>query len=179
MPNPNQISLGPGVLKVAPLLSAEPTDLVTAWPAAWAEPGYTFEGSEVSYQLNTAPVEVAEELDPLFVVPTGRIIQVKFTVAQITALNLQRAYNGGTIITGSGFVTFEPPAAGVPTRLMFGWESDDHQERWVFRQCLNGGTSSTPRRKGADKAGIGFELNLEKPAGVQPFKVILDSTRAA
>jgi hypothetical protein len=179
MGNPNQVGLGPGTLKVAPLLSAEPADLVTAWPAAWSDIGYTFDGTEVSYQLNTAPVEVAEELDPLFVVPTGRVIQVKFIAAQMTALNLQRAYNGGTITTGSGYVYFDPPAAGVPTRYMFGWESDDHLERWIFRQCLNGGTSSTARKKGADKAGIGYELNLEKPAGVQPFRVILDSTRAA
>lgn len=179
MPNPNQISLGPGVLKIAPLLSSEPADLATAWPAAWTDLGYTHEGSDFSTQLNTAPVEVAEELYPLVVVPTGIVTQVKFVLAQITALNLQRANNGGTIITGSGFVTFEPPAPGSPTRYMYGWESDDHQERWVFRQCLNGGTSTMTRRKGADKAGIGFELNLEKPAGVQPFKVIMSDTRAA
>ena len=179
MGNPNQISLGPGLLKVAPLGSAEPTDLVSSWPAAFADIGYTHEGNEFSYQLNTAPVEVAEELDPLFVVPTGRVIQVKFIAAQITAKNLQRAYNGGVITTGSGYVYFDPPGAGVVTRYMFGWQSDDNQERWIFRQCLNGGTSTTPRKKGADKAGIGYELNLEKPASGQPFRVILDTVRAA
>jgi len=179
MPNPSQISLGPGTLKVAPLLSAEPADLVTAWAAAWTDLGYTFEGSEFSNQLNTAPVEVAEELYPLAVVPTGIVTQVRFVLAQITAANLQRACNGGTITAGSGIVTFDPPAPGSPVRYMYGWQSDDLQERWIFRQCLNGGTTSMTRRKGADKTGIGFELNLEKPAGVQPFRVILDSTRAA
>jgi hypothetical protein len=177
--NPNQISLGPGLLKVAPLLSAEPTDLATAWPAAWTDLGYTFEGSEFSNQLNTAPVEVAEELYPLVVVPTGIVTQVRFVLAQITAQNLARACNGGTITTGSGFVLFDPPAPGSPVRYMYGWQSDDGQERWIFRQCLNGGTSSMTRRKGADKAGIGFELNLEKPASVQPFRVIFADTRNA
>jgi len=179
MGNPNQISLGPGVLKVAPLLSAEPTDLASAWSSAFTDLGYTFDGSEFSNQLNTAPVEVAEELYPLLVVPTGIVTQVKFVLAQITARNLQFACNGGTITTGSGYVTFDPPPAGTPTKYMYGWQSDDGQERWIFRQCLNGGTSTMTRKKGADKSGIGFELNLEKPAGVMPFRAIFADVRAA
>src|SRR5262245_6724401 len=177
--NPSQISLGPGVLKVAALGSTEPTDLVSAWAAAWVDLGYTFEGSEFSNELNTANVEVAEELYPLAVVPTGIVTQVKFVLAQMTARNLRLACNGGTILTGSGFVTFDPPPAGVPTRYMYGWQSDDSQERWIFRQCLNGGTATVARKKGADKAGISFELNLEKPSGVQPFRVIFVDTRAS
>jgi len=179
MGNPNQISLGPGILKVAPLLSAEPTDLASAWASAFVDLGYTFEGSEFSNQLNTASVEVAEELYPLVIVPTGIVTQVKFVLAQITARNLQLACNGGTITTGSGYVLFDPPAAGSPVRYMYGWQSNDGQERWIFRQCLNGGTSTMARKKGADKAGIGFELNLEKPASVQPFRAIFADTRAA
>ena len=177
MGNPNQISLGPGILKVALVGSAEPTDLATSWPAAFTDLGYTFEGNEFSNQLNTAPVEVAEELYPLQVVPTGIVTQVKFVLAQLTARNLQLACNGGVITAGSGFVLFDPPAAGVPVRYMYGWQSDDGQERWIFRQALNGGTMTVARKKGADKAGIGFELNLEKPAGVLPFRVIMSDTR--
>jgi hypothetical protein len=179
MGNPNQISLGPGVLKVAAVGSAEPTDLVSAWPAAYTDLGYTFEGSEFSNELSTANVEVAEELYPLYIVPTGIVTQVKFVLAQLTARNMQLACNGGTILTGSGYVTFDPPAAGTPTRYMYGWQSDDGQERWIFRQCLNGGTTTVQRKKGADKAGIAFELNLEKPAGVQPFRAIFVDTRAS
>lgn len=175
MGNPNAISLGPGILKTAPLLSTEPTDLTTAWPAAWVDLGYTQEGSEFSYELATARVEVAEELDALAVVPVGRTILVKFVLAEITATNLLRALNGGTITAGSGFVTYDPPAASAVVRRMYGWQSDDTQERWVFRQCLSGGTVAISRKKGADNAGIAFELNAEKPAGVQPFKAIMVS----
>jgi hypothetical protein len=179
MGNPNAISLGPGTLRIAALGSTEPTDLVSAWPAAWTALGYTHEGNTWSYQLNVEQVEVAEELDPLRYVPTGRVIQVKFILAEITATNLQRSLNGGTIVAGSGFVTFEPPAFGTETRKMFGWESDDVQERWVFRQCLSSGSVEASRKKGADKAGLPFELNCEKPAGVQPFKVIFASPARA
>lgn len=179
MGNPNQLSLGPGLLKIAAEAAAEPTDLVTAWPAAYVDLGYTHDGNEFGHALTLAPVEVAEELDALFQAPTGRAISVKFVLAQITAKNLQRACNGGTIVTGSGYVTFEPPPAGVPTYYKYGWQSDDGQERWVFRKCINGGTATIPRKKGADKAGIAFELMCVKPAGVQPFIAIFDTTRAA
>jgi hypothetical protein len=179
MGNPNAISLGPGTLRIADLGSTEPTDLTTAWPAAWVELGYTFEGNQWSYELAVEPVEVAEELDPIRYATTGRVIKVGFTLAEITATNLKRALNGGTIVTGSGFVTYEPPAFATETRKMYGWESDDAQERWVFRQCLSAGTVETSRRKGADKAGFPFELNCEKPAGVQPFKTIFASPARA
>jgi len=176
--NPNTIALGPGTLYIAALLSTEPSDLASAWPAAWTALGYTHEGSEWSYTLATAPVEVAEELDPLQIVPTGRTVQVKFALAEITATNVKRALNGGTIATSAGFVTFEPPAFGTEVRSMFGWQSNDAQERWVFRQCLSSGAVTAQRKKGADKATLPFELTCEKPAGAQPFKAIFATARA-
>jgi hypothetical protein len=179
MGNPTAISLGPGKLKIALLGSTEPTDLVSPWPVAWIDLGYTFEGSDFNYQLNTEEVTVAEELDPLLVAATGRTISVKFTLAEITATNLKRALNGGTIVSGGGFVTFEPPSFTAIVRNMYGWESDDLQERWVFRQCLSTGAIETQRRKGASKAGFPFEVRCEKPASVQPFKTIFASPARA
>lgn len=173
MGNPSTIALGPGTLYIAPIGSTEPTDLVTSWSAAWVGLGYTKEGNKFSYQLNVAPVEVAEELDPIRYAPTGRTIKVSFALAEITATNLKRALNGGTITSGSGFVLFDPPAFGTEVRSMYGWQSDDAQERWIFRQCLSTGAVEPERKKGADLATLPFELNLEKPTGVQPFRVIM------
>lgn len=175
MGDPNAISTGPGTLYYALLGSTEPSDLLTAWPSAWVNLGYTFEGHTFGYQLNVEPVDVAEELDPPRYVPTGRTTKVTFTLAQLTATNLYRALNGGTITTSTGFVTFEPPAPGAELRAMYGWQAEDAQERMVWRRCLSSGNVEIGRRKGANKAGIPFELNLEKPAGVQPFKHIFVS----
>jgi hypothetical protein len=150
MGNPNAISLGAGKLKYAPLGTTEPSDLVTAWVSGWVDLGYTHDGNQFSYALDTDKVEVAEELDPLQIVPTGRAIQVKFILAEITASNLKRALNGGTITTGSGFVTFDPPTITGAVRAMYGWESDDLQERWIFRQCLSRSTvRRAPTRPGS------------------------------
>lgn len=175
MGNPDAISTGPGTLRIANLGTTEPADLVTAWPVGWALLGYTHQGHTFGYQLNVDGVEVEEELDMVRYVPTGRVTKVEFVLAEITATNLRRALNGGTLTTGSGFVILEPPAFGTETRFMYGWESDDAQERMVWRKCLSSGNVQLQRRKGANKAGIPFELNLEKPAGLQPFKHIFVS----
>jgi len=178
MGNPALISLGPGTLRTAPLGSSEPADILTAWPAAWVQMGYTFEGSEFSHSYATENVEVAEELDPLAVQATGRTGVLKFVTAEVTATNLQRALNGGTITVGAGFVTFDPPS---PTQLvyrMYGWESSALDERWIWRQCFAGGTMEVKRAKGAAKAGFSFELQVLKPSGVQPFRAIYTSARA-
>lgn len=175
---PETISLGPGYLYIAVLGTPEPTDLTTPWAtvsSSWVHLGYTSEGSEFTYEMTSENVEVAEELDPVAIALTGRNMGVGFALAQITATNLKYAMNGGTITAGTGIVTFEPPDLGEETSVMLGFESEDHEERWVYRQCLNQGSIGVPRRKGADKSLINCEFKLTKPTGVKPFKAILAS----
>jgi len=172
------ISLGPGYLYIGPIGTVEPTDLTTASTtvdAGWVALGYTKEGSQFSYQLDTDKVEVAEELDPIKTAVTARTAKVSFSLAEVTATNLKRAMNGGTVTTGTGIVTFEPPDLGAEVRTMLGFESEDHQERWVFRQCFSDGEVSIERRKGADNATIAVEYELEKPTSARIFKAIMAS----
>jgi hypothetical protein len=174
---PANLALGPGILYLAPTGTAEPVDLVATWAsvaAAWAQIGYTEDGSQFNYQLATDPVSVAEELDPISNTPTGRTMSVEFTMAEITATNLKRAFNGGTISSGTGCVYFEPPDLGSELRVMLGFESEDHTERWIYRQCYNNGQIQMPRRKGAANATIPVTFLLEKPAtGLKPFRAIM------
>jgi len=170
------VALGPGMLYMAVLGSDEPIDTTTAWPAAWKPLGYTNDGSQQSYAPQYDDVEVAEELDPLDSVPTGRKIIVSFDLAENTALNYKRAMNGGTIVV-SGLTdeiyTFEPPDLGEEVSVMLGFESEDHEERWVWRQTKQTGTVATARKKGADKALIPMEFTCYPPdAGGKPFKRI-------
>ncbi len=169
--------LGPGQLFIAPLGSTEPADLATAWGAAWIPLGYTDEGSEFSYELSSDVVEVAEALEPISTAVTARSITVAFASAEPTVENLKVALNGGTITTGTGIVTFEPPDLGTETRVMIGFETEDAKARYVWRQCFQTGTVSVQRRKGATKATLPMEFTVEKPAaGGRPFKVIQSST---
>lgn len=165
----------PGILRIAPLGSAEPTDATSAWDAAWATLGYTDEGSVFNYEISTDNVEVAEELDVLARVTTGRDASVEFALAEITYKNLSIAFNGG-IVVGDGLAwTFEPPDLGTEQRMMIGWDAhvDETQNdlRMIFRQCLQGGSIGLENRKGATKSTIAANFQLEKPN--DPTKKIL------
>lgn len=177
--NPQALALGPGYLHLGPLGTTEPTDLTTDWEsvsAGWAALGYTDTGSEFKYALATDPVEVAEELDPISNQTTGRTSTVSFAMAELTATHLKYAMNGGTITTGTGIVTFEPPDLGTEVRVMLGFESEDHTERWVWRQCFQTGDSTMTRAKGAAKTTISCEFTLEKPTtGAKLYKAIMGS----
>jgi hypothetical protein len=177
--NASALGLGPGYLYIAPIGTPEPTDLVTAWAsvsASWVSVGYTEDGNELNYNPSTSPVDVAEELDHLQVVTTGRDSTVRFAMSQITATNLKIAFNGGVLTTAAGQVTFEPPDLGTEVRTMLGFEAEDHTERWVYRQCFQTGTITIGRHKGANNANIAAEFSLEKPAtGSRLFKAILQT----
>lgn len=175
----NALSLGPGYLYWAPLLTTLPANTVAGgvftdtWPAAWLLFGATDDGSEFSYKPATDDVEVAEYFDPVAVVSTGREISIVFDLAQVHATNFKRALNGGTLTTsGSADTTlneYEPPEVGEEIRAMIGWESTDSTERLVMYQCFQTGDVKISRKKGATKATLPVEYRCEKPSGLPPF----------
>ena len=166
---PEAISLGPGVLHEAPLGSTVPTDITTALDAAFTPIGYTSEGSEVSFEITTDPVEVAESPDPVRYASTSRNGSVTFAMAENTVRNLTRAFNGGTVsVTGTApneVYKYEPPELGTEVRRIIVWTSEDKQERWVFHQVFQGGSVTIARRKGADKATLPVQFRMERPVG--------------
>lgn len=176
---PDQISLGPGYIYAGELGATEPIDLVTPWEEVddrWVGLGYTETGSEFSYQLQTQPVKVAEELETIRNAPDGRTASVTFNLAQLTATNLQLAMNGGQLQTPAGLVIFEPPDLGEEVRSMLGWESEDHTERWIWRQAIMNGALKITRQKGATPASLACVFELEKPeTGLRLFKAILEA----
>lgn len=174
MGNPLAVRVGPGKLYIAPLGSTEPNDLATAWDSAFTPLGYTNEGSNFVFDQTFENVEVAEELDPVAILQTKRDATVNFALAEITADNLARAFNGGDVQTAGGMVTFEPPEAGDFTYVMLGWEADDGLERWIFRKALQVGSVDMPRKKAPAKAVIPVSFRCTKPEGEKAFKAIFD-----
>jgi hypothetical protein len=183
------IATGPGYLLWAPLGSTLPTNTVSGsrftdtWPVAWQLLGATDEGSEWNYSVDTDTVEVAEQLDPVAVIATGRTISMSFALAGISATNLKRLTNGGVLTTtGSGatlLTSYAPPELGEEVRCMIGWEAQDSTERLVGHQCLQTGDIAPARRKGADKALLSAEFTFEKPASGAPFGYWTAGTKRA
>jgi hypothetical protein len=169
MGDPVAVRVGPGKLYIAPIGSSVPTDLDTPWDMAWVEMGYTNEGSNFVFNNTFEDVVVAEELEPIATLQTARQIDITFALAELTAANMQRAFNGGDIQTANGVVTYEPPPAGQYTAVMIGWEADDGLERWVFRRCIQVGSVDIARRRAPDKATLPMTFRVNKPSGEQAF----------
>jgi hypothetical protein len=157
----------PGILRIANLTAAEPATVNDPWPVGWVTLGYTDEGSAFNYEVSTDNVEVAEELDVLARVTTGRDASVEVALAEITKRNLTIAFNGGIIAGDDQDWEFEPPDLGEEVRIMLGWDAlkdtANNDLRIVFRQCLQGGSLGLENRKGATKSTISANFQLEKP----------------
>lgn len=172
----------PGKLYIAPIGTAEPATQTDVWDAAWVPLGYTDEGSVFNYEVSVDNVEVAEELDPIARVTTGRDASIEFALAEITLKNLTIAFNGGIIEdidTGADW-TFEPPDLGNETRVMIGWDAynnpADNDLRMIFRRCLQGGSIGLENRKGVQKSLIAANFQLEKPLdGKKILKIMGDA----
>lgn len=173
----------PGKLYIAPVESApgvpttEPAAIDDAWPTGWVPLGYTDEGSVFNYELSVDNVEVAEELDPIARVTTGRDASVEFALAELTYRNLTIAFNGG-IVTGDGMEwEFEPPDLGNEERVMVGWDASfdplTNDLRMIFRRCLQGGSLGIENRKGTTKSVIASTFQLEKPLDGRPLLKIM------
>jgi hypothetical protein len=189
MPVP-AIAVDPGYLFIAPLGTAEPTHTVVGsvftdtWPAPWKLIGATEEGHNFTFSTSTETIEVAEFLDPIKYVETGRSGSIAFAMASIVMSNFKAALNGGTVTTTGTTTTtmasYTPPALGASVRQMIGWESQDSTERLVAYQCFNTAGVSIARRKGAAKATIPVEFALEVPTSGAPFRYLTaGATRGA
>ena len=167
--NAKNVKHGPGWLYLAPVgfseaaITAPTVNLKTI--LALVPVGYTEEGSSVSIAPSFENIEVAEELDPIDVVPTGRETTVGWACAEVTARNISLAFNGGVIETAAGHVTFEPPASddeAVHTAIV--WQSFKKDEIWVYRDCVQTGSATLDRRKGTQKTTIPLEFRVLKPS---------------
>jgi hypothetical protein len=178
--DPKTADIGAGTLYVAPIGTAEPTTITSPWNVAFVALGYTESGHIFTSGLTVTPIIPAEAYFPLTNIVTAKDSKVAFALMQMTAANLQTAFNGGTITTlgGGGGVTYDPPAIGTEVRCMLGWQSDDLTERLIFRQCFNTDPSAMSRVKtAAVTIPVGFDLELPG-GGLQPWRWFATAARS-
>lgn len=182
----DHVKIGPGSLYIAPLGTAEPTFVTGNWPTGWVTLGYTDQGSEFAFSPTTEDVTVEEEYFPVRTVTTGYTATLTFSLAESTRRNLMIALNAGLTPSATqigtesnGTLWAEPPAVGEEVRVMLGWDAlnaqgagtSDPFGRLVARKCFQTGNIQITRRKGSNKALYQCQFKLEKPAGVQPFRM--------
>lgn len=179
--NKKKVSLGPGRLYKAPLGTAEPTSASAALPSAWIPIGYTEDGTEVSTDITSEDVEVAEELDPIDTVITKRVTTITVQPAQSTVSNLAVSM-GGDVTRVDGALAYEFPDPQDIVAFMLIWDSNEDpttvgvdgatNRRWIFRSCKPSGTVVSAKRKAPQKSLVPMIVKANKPDnGASPVKI--------
>lgn len=182
--NADEVVAGPGLLLVAPIGTSEPSttaDLDTATlPSTWREVGYTEDGSTFSYKITSDTLEVAEELDSIRTMITGRQGTVAFQMAQPVRENLALALNMGAA-EASDNTGLEPPDEDDMLRVMLLHISNDASpvRGVLFRKVFNTAGLELNWSKAPKKSLVAVEFSLEKPSAAKPFKVYPNSNALA
>jgi len=178
----SNVELGPGRLYFAAIGTTEPANASTALPSAWNVVGYTEEGSAFTTSLTREEILVAEEVDPIRYVLTKRANSLVFSMAEMTRSRLAMLLGWGVDL--STIPTLEPPIPGSDVGVMICWDSNEDptvaqdgqgNRRWLFRQARPSGDVEIARRKAPAKSLLPVTFNIEKPSGLQPFKVFPNS----
>lgn len=105
-----------GNIYVAPVGTAEPADVATAWPAGWVDLGYASEdGVTVTDSKTLERIPVWQLFYPARLIITERDFRVAFSLRQWNTSTVRLAFGGGTVTDTAGAApyTFTPPAPGA------------------------------------------------------------------
>lgn len=95
----SNVKLGPGLLYFGAVGTPEPATLAATLDSGWTAVGYTDAGSTFNLSQTWEGTSVAEEVLPILYGVTGAEYGISFDMAEITAANISKALNGGTIVT--------------------------------------------------------------------------------
>lgn len=167
-----------GMLYWSPLGTAFPTSdntvttasaYTNSWTGGWLPLGPTEAGTDFNVNLTVQPVYVAELYDPIAYRTTDRTGNFSFMLANVTAANIIKTFNGAlSVVTGSGgtqSTAITPPGIGAEVRCQLGWESIDSSVRIYAPQVVNSGQMKIAFNKAPAKATLPWVGNFEIPAG--------------
>jgi hypothetical protein len=164
MGSPANLTTGPGVLNVAPYLTTLPTAAGTALGTAFNQVGYTEEGYAFTLDRTMEGMYVAEKKRPIKHFVTEMKESIVFAMAEATSKNLTLAINKGAVdeTTFDADAVITPPADDAEVRVSIVFDAANGA-RWVFKKCINAGTTEMARRKAPNKMLIPVEFMVEEP----------------
>jgi hypothetical protein len=156
---------GTGDVYIAAVGSTAPTDVTTAWAAAWKQVGFTEDdGASFSAEYTTDPKTSWQALDPTNYARTARKSSVKFTMKQWNQVNFPVVWGGGAMAEtslGSGVYKYDAPAGTTIDYRAIGVQVTDGTKigRLIIPKALLTSSSET-------KFGKGEEATWELEFGV-------------
>lgn len=111
MATPDNLVQGPAVIYIGAYQATEPADsAVGTAPSsgAWTNLGGTDEGLTLSIGREFSELTIDQVLLVMATQPTKVDPQLKTNLAEATLANLERVMNGGTVVTSSGWSSYDP-----------------------------------------------------------------------
>lgn len=170
--DPTAVSVGAGLVYVAPIGTAEPTSAAGFLPVGFQEVGYTKSGSQLKHSVVSTPVEVPWEYEPTMLLTVSRTVTFTVELAQTSINNLLLALNNGSVTNQS---SISAPLPGNEVRFMLALAASDGS-LWLFRQCINQGDLTIKFAKAPDYTTLPCEFALEKPVGAPAFSIFPSTT---
>lgn len=129
--NPDNVRVGAGDnghVYIAPIGSTAPTDLTTAWAAAWVDLGYlNDDGVEMEYSTDVEDIMAWQSLNPIRKVLTSVDMTLAFTAIELKARAITAYFPDSTIteVTAGTVWRLDIPSAPGPAEYAFGFEWHD------------------------------------------------------
>jgi hypothetical protein len=128
--NQNEIRVaGAGRVLIAPLGTAVPADLTTAWAAGWKDLGYTTtDGVKFNKKDKIDPVDTWQSVSPARFVYSDRDLTVKFALLQLNEDTLPFFFGGDSVsetAAGSRIYRYQVSAEPKKDDRMLGVEFTD------------------------------------------------------
>lgn len=148
-----------GSIYMAPKGSTAPTDLDTAWDAAWLDLGFmSDDGVAMEYSTDVEDINAWQSLSPVRRVLTSVDMTLGFTAIELKSRTVTAYFPGATITNVSGAIQrLDIPAAPGPQEFSFGLEWIDgaiKNRLVVARGEITGRESITLGRSSAVALGM-------------------------
>lgn len=172
---------GPAELYAGAFGAAEPAEsAVNSTPAAsaWTDMGGTSGGARLNVALTYSELAVDQLVDSPGRRLTKRDFNIATSLAEVTLDNLDRALNGGTSSSGSGWEAWEPNSDSAATQpnyfavLLHGWAPAGNRRQVVGRKMLNiANLEAAYQKDGQTLIPVDFAGHYVS-ASIKPFRII-------
>jgi hypothetical protein len=164
-----------GKILVAAVGTTAPTDVTTAWAAAWWDLGYATDDGVTLTDSKTINGKAAwQSFYPVRRIVTARDFQAKFTLIQWNMATIEFAYGGGQISSlGGGVYRFTPPSPEVIDERALGVEWVDGIK--IYRLVIPHGLlveATETKIARTDSANLPLTFGVIGEAGVDPWYLL-------
>lgn len=166
-----------GTVRVAPVGTAAPADIASAFSGTWVDLGYTNQdGVTLTDSKTLATVDVWQLFYPARRIITGRSFTAAMVLAQWNEITVPLAFGGGTVTPTTGppaYYTYTPPAPSVldERALAIEWTDGSRTYRLIIpKGVVTDNVSSKLTKAGPAELPLTFEATVAD--GSNPYTLI-------